>query len=150
MENDAVKNEGRAGVADSDVRLRTSEYGTRYYEEYYSPVGPSTYTRENPHWLKFFGKVADSLIRQVNPQTALDVGCAKGFLVECLRDRDVEAYGFDVSDYAIAEVREDIKPYCWVGSAVDSIRKTYDLITCIEVCEHLSESAAQETIRQMT
>ena len=126
-----------------------SEYNSEYYDAY-GRLGPSTYTRENPHWLKFFGRVADSLIQQLNPQTALDVGCAKGFLVECLRDRDVEAYGFDVSEYAIREVRDDIRPYCSVGSASDSITKDYDLITCIEVCEHLPESEAQETIRQMT
>jgi hypothetical protein len=78
------------------------------------------------------------------------VGCAKGFLVECLRDRGVEAYGFDISEYAIGEVRPDVRPYCWVGSAGDSINEFYDLITCIEVCEHVPESEAQEAIRQMT
>jgi GT2 family glycosyltransferase len=62
----------------------------------------------------------------------------------------VEAYGFDVSEYAIGEVRPDIQPYCWVGSAPHGINKNYDLITCIEVCEHLSESDAQDAIRQMT
>jgi O-antigen biosynthesis protein len=126
-----------------------SEYNSEYYDAY-GRLGPSTYTRENPHWLKFFGRVADSLIQQLHPQTTLDVGCAKGFLVECLRDREVEAYGFDVSEYAIREVRDDIRPYCSVGSASNSITKDYDLITCIEVCEHLPEFEAQETIRQMT
>jgi GT2 family glycosyltransferase len=94
--------------------------------------------------------VADEIVRQLNPRTILDGGCAKGFLVECLRDRGVEAYGFDVSEYAISEVRPDIKPYCWVSSATNGISENYDLITCIEVCEHLSESDAQEAIRQMT
>jgi GT2 family glycosyltransferase/SAM-dependent methyltransferase len=127
-----------------------SPYGPNYYNAYYSPLGASVYSRENPHWLKFFGHFADEIVRQLNPRTVLDIGCAKGFLVECLRDRGVEAYGFDVSEYAINEVRPDIKPYCWVGSGSDSISKNYDLITCIEVCEHLPESEAQDAIRQMT
>jgi GT2 family glycosyltransferase/SAM-dependent methyltransferase len=126
-----------------------SEYGPDYFDTY-GRLGPCVYTRQNPHWLKFFGDVADEIVRQLNPRTVLDVGCAKGFLVECLRDRGVEAYGFDVSEYAISEVRPDIKPYCWVGSATNGISKNYDLITCIEVCEHLSESDAQEAIRQMS
>jgi 2-polyprenyl-3-methyl-5-hydroxy-6-metoxy-1,4-benzoquinol methylase len=126
-----------------------SEYGSQYYDTY-GRLGPCVYTRENPHWLKFFGNVAEEIVRRLNPRKVLDAGCAKGFLVECLRDRGVEAYGFDVSEYAIGAVRHDIKPYCWVGSATNDISKNYDLITCIEVCEHLSESDGQDAIRQMT
>src|SRR5258708_8876694 len=127
-----------------------SQYGPAYYNAYYMRVGTAVYSREDPRWLQFFGHVADEIIWQLNPRTVLDVGCAKGFLVECLRDRGVEAYGFDVSEYAIGEVRPDIMQYCWVGSASDSISKSYDLITCIEVCEHLAESEAEDAVRQMT
>ena len=126
-----------------------SEYGANYYDTY-GRLGPDVYTRDNPHWLRFFGRVADEIVRLLGPKTVLDVGCAKGFLVESLRDRGVEAYGFDVSEYAIREVRPDIKAYCWVGSATGGINKNYDLVTCIEVCEHLSESDALNAIRQMT
>jgi hypothetical protein len=126
-----------------------SEYGADYYDTY-GRLGPDVYTRNNPHWLRFFGGVADEIVHLLHPRTVLDVGCAKGFLVESLRDRGVEAYGFDVWEYAIREVRSDIKPYCWVGSATSGISKNYDLITCIEVCEHLSESDALSAIRQMT
>ena len=127
-----------------------TEYGPDYYTYYYGRKGPSIYSRENPAWLQFFGYVADEVVRQLGPRTALDVGCAKGFLVECLRDRGVEACGFDISDYAIGEVRPDVRPYCWVGSAASAIDKDYDLISCLEVCEHLLESEAHEVVRQMT
>jgi GT2 family glycosyltransferase/SAM-dependent methyltransferase len=99
--------------------------------------------------LQYFGKVADEIVQQLHPRRVLDVGCAKGFLVESLRDRGVEAYGFDVSDYAISQVRADMKPYCWVASGTDAIEGEFDLITCIEVCEHLPESEANETVRQL-
>jgi GT2 family glycosyltransferase/2-polyprenyl-3-methyl-5-hydroxy-6-metoxy-1,4-benzoquinol methylase len=125
------------------------EYGPEYFDTY-GRLGPCTYSRENPHWLKFFGHIADQIVRRLNPRMVLDVGCSKGFLVESLRDRGVEAYGLDVSEYAISEVRPDIKPYCWVGSANESISKDYDLITCIEVCEHLSEANARDAVREMT
>src|SRR2546430_12388218 len=109
-------------------------YDHNYYDTY-GRLGPCTYTRENPHWLAFFGHAAEEIITRLEPRTVLDVGCAKGFLVECLRDRGIDAYGLDISEYAIKDVRPDIRPYCWVGSAVDSINQTYDLITCIEVCD---------------
>ncbi len=80
----------------------------------------------------------------------LDVGCAKGFLVECLRDRGVEAYGFDISEYAIGEVRPDIRAYCWVASVTDSIEGYYDLVTNIEGLEHVTENEALRAIENMT
>jgi GT2 family glycosyltransferase len=79
----------------------------------------------------------------------LDAGCAKGFLVECLRDRGVEAYGIDISEYAISEVRADIQPYCRVGCAIDGISGHYNLITCIELCQHLTEFEARRAVRNM-
>jgi 2-polyprenyl-3-methyl-5-hydroxy-6-metoxy-1,4-benzoquinol methylase len=137
------------GGGDSTAATQTSEYDSGYYDAY-GRLGPSVYSRENPYWLQFFGRVADGIIREIDPRSVLDIGCAKGFLVESLRDRGVEAYGFDVSSYAIDEVRADIKRYCWIGSANDSINKHYDLITCIEVLEHLPESEAHDAIREMT
>lgn len=124
-----------------------SVYGRDYYD-HYAIAGRVGYSREN--WLADFRNIADGIIRQLNPRTVLDVGCAKGFLVECLRERGVEAYGLDFSDYAISQVRDDIRRYCWVGSAADPLTRSYDLIFCNEVCEHLSEADANEAIRQMT
>jgi|GEM_PF-1188950 len=115
-------------------------YGAEYYEHYHSASG-LPYDRLGP-WLAFFGSVADRIIKDISPRTALDVGCAKGFLVEALRDRGVEAEGLDVSEYAIGCVREDVRPFCRVASATEPLTRRYDLITCIEVLEHLAEAEA--------
>jgi GT2 family glycosyltransferase/2-polyprenyl-3-methyl-5-hydroxy-6-metoxy-1,4-benzoquinol methylase len=128
------------------TRFGSADYGPEYYEKHLGPP----YNRQRPEWLEFFGRIADEIIERLNPKSILDVGCAKGFLVECFRDRGVDAYGFDISDYAIGEVRADVKPYCWVASALDPITGYYDLITCIEVCEHLSEEDGRAAIRNMT
>jgi Methyltransferase domain len=142
----------RGGSSSTSTDMRTplgSEYGQDYYETY-GRLGAGSYSRENPYWLQFFGGVADEIVGRLNPGKTLDVGCAKGFLVESLRDRGVEAYGFDISEYAIGRVRDDIKQYCWVGTAREGIEGNYDLIICIEVCEHLPEEEANEAVRQMT
>lgn len=144
-----MTNAGATNIANTAKDSAACLYGAEYYDGY-GRLGPVPYTRENPQWLRFFGKVAEHIVRNLAPRTLLDVGCAKGFLVECLRDRGVEAFGFDVSEYAISSVRADIRPFCWVGSATELIKEHYDLIACIEVCEHLAEADAKETIRQMT
>lgn len=130
-------------------RTDAENYGPEYYHNYHNQSG-RPYSREYPEWLEFFGRMADRIVRSIHPRTALDVGCAHGFLVESLRDRGVDAYGIDVSAYAISQVRNDIEPFCRVGSATDDIERHYDLITCIEVCEHLTELEARRAIRNMT
>lgn len=121
-------------------------YGAEYYAEH---LGSLPYDRSEPHWLRFFGNIAENIIRQLRPSRVFDLGCAKGFLVEALRDRGVEAWGSDISDYAISEVRPDLRPFCSVASAIDPIPGRYDLVTCIEVLEHLCERDGKAAIRNM-
>lgn len=117
-------------------------YSEIYNEEYYrTSCGELPYT--DKAWIPFYEKVADNIVNSIKPKTVLDVGCAMGYLVAALRDRGVEAYGIDVSEYAISKVREDISEYCKVNSALNSLPKEfptkYDLLVTIEVIEHLYE-----------
>ena len=48
-----------------------------------------------------------------------------GYLVEALRDLGVEAYGVDVSEYAISKVREDLKPFCKAASALEELPEAF-------------------------
>src|SRR5437868_4591633 len=121
-----------------------------YGPEYYAHHCGLPYDRAQPHWLEFFGTIAETIIRDLKPHRVLDVGCAKGFLVEALRDRGVKAFGFDVSEFAIGQVRPDIRPFCWVGCATKSIDDSFDLITCIEVLEHLPEGEGVAAVRNIT
>ena len=122
----------------------------RYYDEYYflqrPDVSPEPYSRDNPVWQTFFGEVADRIVAELRPRTVLDAGCGIGFLVEALRDRGVEAWGLDVSERAISEVREDVRPYCRVGSVTDELERDYELVVCIEVLEHLPPRLAERAV----
>ena len=125
----------------------TPRGGQQYDRHYFDyGTGPVPYDRKHPEWLAFFGTIADHIVSEIKPRRVLDVGCAKGFLVESLRDRGVEAFGIDISEYAISEVRPDIRPYCRVASAVDPLDCSYDLIVCIEVLEHLGEEEGRAAI----
>jgi GT2 family glycosyltransferase len=120
-------------------------YGPEYYAEHLG----LPYNRSEPHWLRFFGTIAENIIRELKPARVFDLGCAKGFLIEALREQGVEAWGSDISEYAIGEVRSDLRPFCWVASATEPIPGRYDLVTCIEVLEHLSEEDGKAAIRNM-
>jgi SAM-dependent methyltransferase len=117
-----------------------SLYGRWYYDSYTVPYD------DNDHWQRFFGQVADAIVTQLAPKTVLDAGCAKGFLVAALRERGVEAHGFDLSEVAIAHAPEAARPYVRVGSLTEPIDGQYDLITCIEVIEHLDPADADRAV----
>lgn len=121
-------------------------YGASYYEHYWGGGGP--YER-NERWLEFFGKVADGIIRDLHPTTVLDAGCAMGFLVEELVKRGVDAYGIDVSEYAISQVHESVRDRCRVQSLNEPLDRRYDLITCIEVIEHIPPEESDEAIANL-
>lgn len=110
-----------------------AEYGPSYYLNYW---GGGPYER-NERWLKFFGDVADGIVRDFHPSSALDAGCAMGFLVETLHERGVDASGIDISEYAISQVDQSVADRCGVASLTKPLAGHYDLITCIEVLEHL-------------
>jgi SAM-dependent methyltransferase len=90
--------------------------------------------------------VADEIIRTFAPRSVLDAGCAMGLLVDALWDRGVPAQGIDISRYAIANVRPDMRSYCREASLTDPIDGNFDLVTCIEVVEHLEAADAQAVI----
>ena len=97
----------------------------------------------NEHWLAEFRTIARALVRRFQPATALDAGCAIGLLVETLREAGVQAAGIDTSEYAISQAHESVRAHLRQSSLADPIEGRYDLVTCIEVVEHMDPADAQ-------
>ena len=71
---------------------------------------------------KYFRSVVDDFIRYYqldNNSSILDVGCGKGFLLYDFTKvvPDLELQGIDISEYAIANAKEEIKGCLQVGNA---------------------------------
>jgi SAM-dependent methyltransferase len=133
----------RSENGDARKTAVAADYGADYYAHY--SEGEINY-EHSPHWLGFFGHIADRLIEDFHPRTSLDAGCAIGLLVEAMRDRGVDAEGIDFSDFAISKSRDDIRPYLTVGTITSPLPRRYDLITCLEVLEHLTPEDADQAI----
>ncbi len=128
------------------------KYGSYYSEAYYLDGCGINYN-DRDYWTKQFGEIARRIVELYRPKNFLDIGCAYGYLVEALRDLGVEAYGVDVSEYAISRVREDIRPYCYVCNAAEGLPEglpdRFDCVSAIEIVEHLYEEDAQPFIHTL-
>jgi SAM-dependent methyltransferase len=129
----------------SYARMQAELYDERYYA---TSCGPLRYERSE-YWLNFFGEVADHLIRALKPKRVFDAGCALGFLVEAFWDRGVYSEGIDISEYAIGNVRADMRGYCRVQSLTEPANDQFDLVTCIEVLEHIDPEDAPIAITNL-
>ena len=127
-------------------------YDRQYYTEIIARGSAAPYT-DAEFWGNYYAVMAKDIVEKLNPRTVLDAGCALGYLVAALRDLGVEAYGVDISEYAIANVREDIRPYCAVGSLLEPLPEVlprkYDLVLSIEVLEHLTAEDGKTAIRNL-
>lgn len=104
-------------------------------------------------WADFFRGVADKIIDYFSPKSILDAGCANGYLVRAFRERGVEAWGIDISSFAINSAPAEIRPYLNVQSITDplpeSFPKKFDIAITIEVLEHLFPEDGAKAIERL-
>lgn len=123
--------------------------GTRaehYDAFYYMHDCGHDYDWRSDHWRGFFDGIAARLISLFQPASALDAGCAKGILVGALAERGVDALGVDISPTAIREGDPRAEGRLRVGSLTEPLSGRYDMVTCIEVVEHLSQPDAEAAL----
>lgn len=124
------------------------EYGKEYCEK---TLGRKYGNRE---FLNLFSAIAVKIDEMFFPKTVFDAGCAHGLLVEFLRNFGIEAYGADVSKYAISKASNRIVNYVTVSGFPEMILpgnfpEKYDVVCCIEVLEHLPEEIAEPSIGRL-
>ena len=98
-----------------------SEVAKKYGQDYWDGERHYGYGgyRYDGRWLP----IAEAMARHYGLKAGdrvLDVGCGKGFLLHELSRAvpGIHVQGIDVSEYAIANAKEEVKPFLEVGSAV--------------------------------
>lgn len=122
------------------------------HDYFTSGCGEDYHKREE--WIGFFREIAANIISSLHPRNVLDVGCAFGYLVEALREQGVDAWGIDVSAYAVGQASESIKPFVYMQSAAKPLPETFpqqfDLIVSIEMLEHVFEEDAMDILNNLS
>jgi protein-L-isoaspartate(D-aspartate) O-methyltransferase len=83
----------------------------------------------------------------------LDIGCGKGFLLYDFTKvvPGIEVYGIDVSDYAIANSKEEVRDRLRVGSAVSLpwADNAFDFVYSINTLHNLHNYDLDKALREM-
>ena len=100
---------------------------------------------ENYRWIpeRSISEAID-IKKNLDFKTCVDYGCAKGFLVSALRLIGCDAYGEDISEYAISNCKEDVKEFVSLPND-----KKYDLLICKDVLEHVYENELPSILQQI-
>jgi len=95
---------------------------------------------ENYRWIpERTIREASSIINNISFENVLDYGCAKGFMVHALRLLGKQAYGVDISVYAIQNCHQAVKKYVSVIDDVEELTGGWDLMIAKDVLEHTTK-----------
>lgn len=144
--------------------LQPEEYDASYFDGRSQPLQHNAgydkyerwYRREGENSLgEYYKDAARNYINHlaIANKKVLEIGCAKGFIVEDLREQGVDAYGIDVSAYAIGQASEAVAPYVSVGSIYDLSaysRNEFDIILTRRLIECLDEVDLPDLITEMS
>lgn len=112
----------------------------KYDENYFmrgQETGVSNYTRYE--WMHDRTmSYAESLIRYLQiseGSTLMDFGCSRGYTVKALRRLGVNAFGYDISEWAVTNCDPEVIGY--VSNSQKILSEEYDYIHLKDCAEHL-------------
>jgi SAM-dependent methyltransferase len=118
------------------------DFGWRYFDDPDSRTGFGGYHKEHngAEGRRDWEGEAAVVASVPGVQTVLDVGCAKGFFVETLRERGLEAWGVDISAYAVECAAPETRPYLSVMPILDvgQLGRSFDLVHVCGVFVYLT------------
>jgi len=93
--------------------------------------------------------LAASLMRRLDFDSVIDIGCANGFLVSAFHGAGKEAGGIERSSDVVAVLPPALVPLVQIGdfSAATTVS---DLVCCVEVAEHIPPERSEELVRKIS
>jgi trans-aconitate methyltransferase len=119
-----------------------------------NPRNQSGFAGDEAHWIQARSLIADAIDR---PGTFLDVGCANGYLMECLegwtkqKGYRIKPYGLDISPELIDVARQRLPRWVsrlFIGNAIDwEPNRRFDFVRTS--LEYVPRSRQSELIRRL-
>lgn len=125
-------------------------FDSNYFERG-AELGLSCYT--NYRWLPSLTiPMCEALERELGfhkDDAILDFGCAKGYVVKALRHLGYNAWGADISEYAISSADEETRPFLILSESGRGLPTNNNWILAKDVLEHLTEDEALQALCEM-
>lgn len=124
---------------------RPSDFGYSYFDDP-DADGYGGYTRESWRGLVSPWDEAKQAVLALRASSAIDLGCAKGFLVADLLAAGIDAVGYDISGYALSFCPE--LP-CHKWDIADGIPTRADVVIALGVLMYLDEAGCDAALRSI-
>lgn len=145
-------------AVDERARLITGEHrntARQFGREFFDGARLYGYGGYNYHprfWTDTVRRIRDYY--KLDPDaTILDVGCAKGFMLHDFKllMPNARVEGVDISEYAIENTIEDMKPYVRVGDAkkLEYPDTAFDLVISINTIHNLPLEECKQALREI-
>lgn len=138
----------RAASKDEETVRIAKEFDELYWD------GPRKYGyggyKDDGRWRSVAREIHQTLCKGYGTKI-LDVGCGKGFLVNDLVGYGHDAYGLDISKYALAHCPDEVVGRLHQGTA-DNLpfrSKSFDLVISINTIHNLPRDRAIEALREI-
>ena len=126
-----------------------SEFFDKSYYESGPQTGKSLY--QNYRWIpELTIPLAHHILSYTDiheSYTIMDFGCAKGYLVHALRLLGREAYGVDISEYAISQAPKEVNGHVKAIEPQSDNFKYCDLMLAKDILEHIPYDNLEEQLK---
>ena len=99
-------------------------------------------------------KVVKDFIKYYNLKPGdkvLDIGCAKGYLIKDFLEKKIDAYGVDISDYAIKNCHPNVKSRLRINNAkkLPFDNNSFKLVISINTLHNLNKNDCKKAIKEI-
>jgi protein-L-isoaspartate(D-aspartate) O-methyltransferase len=123
-------------------KAECAEVATKFGRDYWD--GDRKYGYSGYHYDGRWRPVAEDIVKHYGLEpgaSILDVGCGKGFLLYEFTQvlAGAKVAGIDISEYAVENAKEEVKPFLQVGNAnsLPFADKSFDLVVSITTLHNL-------------
>lgn len=143
--------EERAALITEEHRSVAREFGKEFFDGD-RLFGYGGYHYDPRFWQATVKRFSDHY-KLADDASVLDVGCAKGFMLYDFRQLmpNLEIAGIDISEYAVANTMEEVKPFLRVGNAKELPYEdnSFDLVIAINTVHNLPADECKQAIGEI-